>query len=753
MEQSTIVRRAFEEYQRFNYSKALDLYEQAGRKLGEKHFQANILLCRKKIATLIEERRTRFLAEICIDGEVNDRLELSDQPVWIDFAVEESDYVKLFIDVKYERIPEAEKKKALILIEYLGANGKVLTLPYKGLAKSDAVGWYVYLMPRAANEAAIILQPCAGTTRIRVGFRSYYKMGNQRVSIGRRIALRWHDNQPGGADAKPSHGPSPTLPCLPFEMPAKEIGRRLKVASILDPFSHACFEPECDLLSITPDRWREQLMDQKIDMVLVESAWHGNSDSWLYRVASYEKPPGNELGDVIGWAKKFNIPTIFWNKEDPPNFDRFIDRATEFDFIFTTDENCIERYRKRVGSSTRVNALPFAAQPSIHNPLLEQPRMSATSFAGTYYADDFEPRRRAMDVLLRAGARYGLDIFDRMHDIAGADKKRFEFPTDLRQHIRGSLAYDAMLKAYRHYRVGLNVNSVSDSPTMFSRRVFELLACGTPVVSTRSSGIDKIFKGLVPTVESEAEASKCLESLMTDASSWLRASVRGIRTVFTQHTYAHRLNDIARVVGLDGYKVAATSVLMVVHPGGDATRFASMVAKQVERPQEVVVVGAAHADPAVRRHLAALKGASIKATALPAANIASYVRQRHLQAVVAVCDSHHHYGPAYLLDARISLEGTPEFEASTMQPGEDVEGFLSNSEFSEVSRIGVPTTKAYAGTVAVKAGSPLLASVVTWPSCGDVDSAGRQLRTRARFEFIPNLVASGIADPTIIHLS
>ena len=47
----------------------------------------------------------------------------------------------------------------------------------------------------------------------------------------------------------------------------------------------------------------------------------------------------------------------------------------------------------------------------------------------------------------------------------------------------GELPYDQMLAAYKMYKVFLNVNSVIDSPTMCARRVFELSACSTPVVS------------------------------------------------------------------------------------------------------------------------------------------------------------------------------------------------------------------------------------------------------------------------------
>ena len=36
---------------------------------------------------------------------------------------------------------------------------------------------------------------------------------------------------------------------------------------------------------------------------------------------------------------------MFWNKEDPPNFEHFVQTAKLFDFIFTTDESCVPRYQ------------------------------------------------------------------------------------------------------------------------------------------------------------------------------------------------------------------------------------------------------------------------------------------------------------------------------------------------------------------------------------------------------------------------
>lgn len=666
------------------------------------------------------------------------RTELTEDPVWCEFDMSDDISVRVFADLAYENLPPDAARKALVLVEYLAADGSCIAGPYTGLTHATNVGWYSYLAPASLGGGLLKLVPPRGTVHVRLGFRSFFVKPPQRVTMDPSLRLRWLDNH-GAPPVRGDNGPrrQPMLPALPFEQPAVRPKGRLTVASVLDPFSHACFEPDCDLIPVTPAAWRDQISDRRIDLVLVESAWHGNNDAWQYRIAKYAAPPGNEMADLLRWARRVGVPTVFWNKEDPPNFDRFIDRAADFDFIFTTDENCIERYRHRVPSSTYVGALPFAAQPHIHNALLEEPRRNLTSFAGTYYADDFEPRRRAMDLLLCASARHGLDIFDRMHGVSGNEKSRFAFPQDLQPYIRGSLAYEEMLKAYRRYRVALNVNSVSESPTMFSRRVFELLACGTPVVSTESLGIDRMFNGLVPTVESESEAAEALALLMQDARRWLEVSVRGQRAVFKHHTYAHRLQTIARALGIQAGAQATDPVVVAVLPSGHPEQFADNMRRQGTVPQEVIVIGARYADAAAQAHHQALQAVGLRASVLPGDNIATYVRHRHPNAVVALCDSRDHHGPGYLDDAAYALAGTPVFGASTMTAMDSSMDGVSES-FGAAAEVGLPTRHLRIATLVARPTEALLAeSLGRWLNVESVDVDVDRIRTRAAFDYMP----------------
>ncbi|QGS69573.1 glycosyltransferase [Oceanobacillus sp. 143] len=79
---------------------------------------------------------------------------------------------------------------------------------------------------------------------------------------------------------------------------------------------------------------------------------------------------------------------------------------------------------------------------------------------------------------------------------------------------------------------------------MFSRRVFEGLACGTPIVSSYSTGIKKTFSDIVVISENEQQLKTRINNLMTDDKSYRELAMRGIREIYRHHTYLHRLEYI-----------------------------------------------------------------------------------------------------------------------------------------------------------------------------------------------------------------
>jgi len=326
----------------------------------------------------------------------------------------------------------------------------------------------------------------------------------------------------------------------------------VRAAVIMDDFSLRAWSYEFDVVAVTPGGGPEEL--DGVDLLLVESAWAGNGGAWRYLLTG-SKAPGEALRELVERCRERGVPTVFWNKEDPPHFDDFLDTARLFDAVFTTDSRMLAAYRRELGHD-RVGVLPFAAQLAVHNPVRgdgeRQPRDLA--FAGTYFAHKYPERREQMELLLGAAHRVsgrmrtGLEIFSRFE----AEDERYRFPAPFAGHVVGSLPYDSMLTAYRAYKAFLNVNSVVDSPSMCARRVFEISASGTPVVTAPSAAIPEFFAAdEVFVVDRPERAEHVLRGLVNSPELRDRAVHRAQRRIWREHTYAHRALDVLRAAGLD----------------------------------------------------------------------------------------------------------------------------------------------------------------------------------------------------------
>ena len=264
-----------------------------------------------------------------------------------------------------------------------------------------------------------------------------------------------------------------------IELPSGPVARPdMRVAAVLDEFSRSAYQYEFDLIDIPAKGWEESLESSRVDLLLVESAYSGYRGQWAAQIARFGRPSAL-LTEVVDWCRKRSIPTVFWVKEDPINHDWFLASASLFDIVLTVDSNMVDSYRRRL-DVRNVEVLQFGAQPAIHFPPASGDRPGRVAFAGSYYAAKHPERQQQMEMLLKPAMEAGLQIFDRMDR---PEDRRFAWPDEYLGHIVGSLTYAQTLEAYRRYLTFINVNTVVDSPTMCARRVYELLASGTRVVS------------------------------------------------------------------------------------------------------------------------------------------------------------------------------------------------------------------------------------------------------------------------------
>jgi len=412
----------------------------------------------------------------------------------------------------------------------------------------------------------------------------------------------------------------------------------LKVAAIMDEFTYQSFAPEFEILQLTPSNWENELQTFKPDFFFLESAWRGKDGLWNTKVAHLSE----ELIGIINYCKYNNIPVVFWNKEDPVHFDTFIATAKYADFVFTTDIDCIKRY-KTILNHDRVYLLPFAAQTRIHNPIEKYQREDKFCFAGAYYKRYPERIRDLETFIDTINDVSEVVIYDRNYHIQDPN---YSFPKEYKQYIKGALKPEEIDKAYKGYRFNINMNSVKQSQSMCARRVFELLASNTVTVSNYSLAIRNILGDLVVCTDDRKRLKSQISMLKTDDEYYLKFRLAGLRKALTDHTYNNRVHYLVnKVFGTnlkrDWGKVA---VIASVESESDFARVKELYQRQSYRNTKLFVLSKTNLD--IAQYADLIQGPTEEWVG-------------HLQDsfdFIAFFSSRDYYGPNYIYDLMMTRE-------------------------------------------------------------------------------------------------
>lgn len=322
----------------------------------------------------------------------------------------------------------------------------------------------------------------------------------------------------------------------------------IKVAIICDEFTYDCFKYEFNAIVVEPSNWLRVFEIEKPDLFFCESAWSGVDSKirpWkgkIYSSINFKNENRTILLSILEYCKKQKIPTIFWNKEDPTHYEdkicNFVDTALKFDYIFTTAEECVEKYKEDYGHE-RVYCLPFAGQPKLFNPIEKYNRTDDVVFAGSWYNQ--HPQRciemeEIFDNILDSG--YNLKIYNRHY---GTKDPNHFFPKKYQQLINPSVSFDQIEKVYKESKYSLNINTETQSKTMFARRVFELMLCNTLVLSNYSVGMENLCGDNVIFVD------KGKFNLLDSEEK----RINGLYDVLKYHTYSQRFKQILDAINYD----------------------------------------------------------------------------------------------------------------------------------------------------------------------------------------------------------
>ncbi|WP_421132562.1 CgeB family protein [Alteromonas sp. A079] len=441
------------------------------------------------------------------------------------------------VSLLYQQYQDAKLNKpcGILLVNCFDNEGKSVNKNVKGLKWSEMYNcWYRYLTQHSTDELKTD--------------KFTFEVPNNTVSITTRVSS-WASSSLEIRNSfrfcTPQFSSLRKLPTRSLsEKPNKALKRagELKVAFIADEFTYNSFKSEFQPIIVEPNNWKDRFNSEKPDVFFCESAWSGVDSvkrPWkgkVYASKNFAKENRLELLSILEYCRKNNIPSIFWNKEDPTHYtDRthdFVKTAREFDFVFTSAEECVEKYKKDLGLKN-VFALPFATNPNLFNPLQTESRSNKVVFAGSWYANHEERSRvmeQVLDSLIAAG--YEPEIYDRYF---GGGDPLHEWPDKYKAFTKAGLPHDNMPQVYKSSVLGLNFNTVTDSSTMFARRVFELMSSNTLVISNYAKGVDEMFGGLVVFADKEPDKLQMLTE--NDIDSLREAA---LTKVLKEHTYKQR---------------------------------------------------------------------------------------------------------------------------------------------------------------------------------------------------------------------
>jgi hypothetical protein len=236
------------------------------------------------------------------------------------------------------------------------------------------------------------------------------------------------------------------------------------------------------------------------DILLCESTWHGMDGTWKYAFSEYKKKIySNELTSIINIFKSNGKKCVYYNKEDPTNYEKFCDVASLFDIIITTSEKCVLKY-KSLYPNKIIFSRPFCCNPIKHNPIFnEQKKIKSACFIGGFYkhlGSRSDETSEMFDKVIENDV--DLKIINRHYfypkitsqlQFANHFKGRYEISNKYEIYNNPPVSSDNVEKYYKKHILQLNVNTVTDCNTMSSRRLIELLACGCNVYSNNSLSI------------------------------------------------------------------------------------------------------------------------------------------------------------------------------------------------------------------------------------------------------------------------
>lgn len=316
------------------------------------------------------------------------------------------------------------------------------------------------------------------------------------------------------------------------------------IGIIADEFLMNSYKGVADFVYITPSNYK--MYEEKLDVLFIASAWKGLNEEWR-GLANPTSNKRKKVIEIIEFYKKKNIKVVFYSKEDPVNYERFVGIARECEYIFTTCKEIIGNYKSDCNNEN-VECLEFSVNPLYHNPIGFRmfEKRNEVVFSGSWY-EKYPHRVKDMKMILDGvmDSRVGLKLIDRNYNL---NLEQHFFPEEYLKYISPSVGHEYLQKVHKLFNWAINFNSIKDSYTMFANRIYELQAIGNALLSNYSVGVNNKFPNIF-LINEKNEVKEILNNL-SDKEVY-EHQVAGIRRVMSSETAYNRIAEMLSKIGVD----------------------------------------------------------------------------------------------------------------------------------------------------------------------------------------------------------
>ncbi len=318
----------------------------------------------------------------------------------------------------------------------------------------------------------------------------------------------------------------------------------VNIGIVADEFLYRSLEGAANLFYITEENYK-QYIDQ-LDVFIVVSTWKGLGHEWVGLGNPKRLDMRKRLSRIIDAYRSKGIKVVFYSKEDPVNYDIFIDIAKQCDYIFTTAVEVVPQYKTHCHTE-RVSVLQFGIEPCYHNPIgmRVSKQKNTVLFAGSCYQK--YPRRTLdmeaiFDGVLSAG--HTLKIIDRNFQ---QKDQRYFFPAKYIPYLSPAIGHTDLQKLHKLFDWAINLNSVKNSRSMMANRVYELQAIGNIVLSNDSLAIKVTFPNVF-IIKNQSRVKEIFRDFSDETI--YQHQIDGVRRVMNTETSFHRMNELLNFVGI-----------------------------------------------------------------------------------------------------------------------------------------------------------------------------------------------------------